>query len=107
MGNKYLSILQKIIRETVPEKEYIVFLFGSRVAKNNHEYSDIDVGIWGLHPFRPDLRFSLEEKIENSLIPYKVDIVDFSRIGQQFKKEALQHIEIWNCPKNLEPILRA
>ncbi|MGH2643875.1 MAG: nucleotidyltransferase family protein [Chitinophagaceae bacterium] len=107
MDTEYLSILKKIIGETIPEKDYIVFLFGSRAAKNNHQRSDIDIGIWGNKLFPPGLRFTLEEKIENSIIPYKVEIVDFKKVGEYFKKEALQHIELWNYPKNLEPILKA
>lgn len=105
MKPEYLTILKKILNETVPEKEFIVFMFGSRVAKNNHDRSDIDIGLWGNKTFPSELRFALEEKIENSIIPYKVELVDFSRVEEYFKKKALQHIELWNCPKSLEPSL--
>lgn len=103
----YLSILKKIVQKIIPEDEFIIFLFGSRAEKNNHDRSDIDLGIWGSEPLSPLLRFRLEERIENSEIPYLVDLVDFNSVGDAFKKEALQHIEIWNCPKNLKPILTA
>ncbi|MBS1749097.1 MAG: nucleotidyltransferase domain-containing protein [Bacteroidetes bacterium] len=106
MKPEYLTILKNILNETVPKEEYIVFMFGSRVAKNNHVRSDIDIGLWGNTTLSSSLRFTLEEKIENSIIPYKVELIDFSSVGEYFKKQALQHIELWNCPKNLAPILK-
>lgn len=84
----------------------MVFLFSNRAEKSNHDRSDIDIGIWGTKPLDPLIRANLEDAIENSVIPYFVDIVDFSQVNNSFKKEALQHIELWNCPENLKPILK-
>ncbi len=38
---------------------------------------------------------NLKEYIDDSNIPYNVDIVDFSTTSEQFKKEALRDAEIW------------
>lgn len=107
MSRDYLFILKKIIIHTIPREEYAVFLFGSRAAKNFHERSDIDVEIWGEQALSPILRYRLEEKIENSEIPFLVDIVDFYRVHGSFKNESLKQIEVWNCPKNMKAILKA
>ncbi len=37
----------------------------------------------------------LKEKFENSNIPYKVEIVNFNIVSEEFKQEALKDIEIW------------
>lgn len=37
----------------------------------------------------------LRELIENLNIPYRVDIVDFSNVSDEFKKEALAEVEVW------------
>lgn len=43
--------------------------------------------------------YKIINKIEESEIPYRVDIVDFTLVGEKFKKIALQEIEVWNDPK--------
>ncbi len=65
------------------------------------------LGVWGTKPLPIFIKAALEEEIEESSIPLRVDIVDFSRVGDQFKKEALQNIEVWNCPQNLNIPLKA
>ena len=37
----------------------------------------------------------LREFIENSNIPFKIDIVNFSSTSEQFKREALKDVVIW------------
>lgn len=88
MRKDHLSLLKRIIRENIPGDEYIVFLFGSRAEQNHHDRSDIDIGILGSQPLSAILRYNLEKQIENSDIPYLVDIVDFSLVTENFKKEA-------------------
>ncbi len=101
MRYDYLNILKELVSKYIPADEYIVFLFGSRAAHSNHDRSDIDIGVWGTKPLPILIKVALEEEIEESRIPFRVDIVDFSRVGDQFKKEALQTIEVWNYPQNL------
>jgi hypothetical protein len=52
-----------------------------------------------LHPtlYKADLESDLEECI----VPYKIDLIDFYHVDKDFKKEALNTIQIWNCPKNI------
>ncbi|GAA4311368.1 nucleotidyltransferase domain-containing protein [Compostibacter hankyongensis] len=107
MKYDYSAMLKAIIKERIPEDEYIVFLFGSRAAKNNKGTSDIDIGIWGRKPLPIRIKSDLKAAIEESIIPYFVDIVDFSRVNEQFKREALQHIELWSSPKSLNGLLKA
>lgn len=107
MRYDYFNILKQLLSKYIPADEYIVFLFGSRAAHRNHDRSDIDIGIWGTKPLPILIKSALEEEIEESRIPLRVDIVDFSRVGEQFKKEALQNIEVWNCPQNLNIPLKA
>lgn len=107
MQHDHLNSLKAVFVRYIPADEYLVFLFGSRAAHNNHDRSDIDVGVWGKKPLPALTRAMLEEEIGESRIPFRVDIVDFSRVAEQFKKEALQNIEIWNYPENFNIPLKA
>ena len=97
-NKKYLSMIKEIIFSIVDRKEYKVFLFGSRVTNKFNRYSDVDIGLLGNKPIG-NAYYKIINKIEESDIPYKVDIVDFAVVDEKFKKIALQEIEIWNDPK--------
>lgn len=74
-------------------KEYKVFFFGSRVTGGGNEYSDIDVGIEGREPMPSKARTEIKEEIENLPTLYKIEIVDFKEISDDFREVALQFIE--------------
>lgn len=92
---------KKIFLDTLPLNEYNIFLFGSRAERNHRRRSDADVGIFGKTKLPPLLKAILEEKLDNSNVPYRVDIIDFNETNDYFKKEALKKIVVWNHPQNL------
>lgn len=55
-----------------------VYLFGSRARGTASEFSDVDIAIESDAPLDEPLTLA-REAIENSLIPYKVDLVDLSK----------------------------
>ena len=92
----YMNYLQKVIdkiKQELPEAE--IFLFGSYVNGNFRKNSDYD--IWILGKYKLPLRDYLSLKRElNDKINYKVDLVDFNRVSEDFKKIALKNIELWS-----------
>lgn len=95
---KYISQIKEIIFSVIDKNEYKVFLFGSRAAKKSKNYSDVDIGILGKKPLGVEY-YKIINLIEQSTIPYEVDIVDFALVDDKFKEIALQEIELWNDPK--------
>lgn len=84
------SSIRDIIRRRLPNPEYRLFVFGSRAEGNKHrKFSDVDVGILGPSPLPSLTYFDIESDLENSDIPYVVDLVDFSQVSPSFKKFAL------------------
>ena len=55
-----------------------VIIFGSRVKGNYKPYSDIDLAFIGDIDF--DTKLEILEKIDDLLLPYKVDFIDFDKI---------------------------
>lgn len=90
---KYQKEIKEIIFRFLNPKEYQVFIFGSRVTGKGKKFSDYDVGIWGKKPVPSNTIILIEEAFEESDLPYKVDIVDFSLVSSNFRKVALSKIK--------------
>ena len=101
---KYLSIVREIVQKHIDPRETTVFLFGSRAAGKASPHSDIDVGLYEKSPLSALVLSDIAEELEESIVPYKVDVVDFSKVDDNFKKIALKDIEIWNQPDTALPL---
>ena len=98
----YIDIVKQIVLKHVPKNEFAVFLFGSRAVGNANSLSDIDVGIMGTKPLPTLIMADLDSDLEESIVPFKIDLIDFYQVDKAFKNEALSSIQIWNCPKNIK-----
>ncbi len=95
MTNKYLLELKDLVLNELKGEKVKVFVFGSRARGDNYTASDVDIGLIPYDNLN-SLKISLlKEKIENSTVPYKVQIVDFNHVSEDFKKEALKDIVVW------------
>ncbi len=102
MKPDYLTIVRQIVLKHVPQDEFAVFLFGSRAAGNAKALSDIDVGILGMKPLPSVITADLEFDLDESIVPFKIDLIDFYHVDEAFKAEALSSVQIWNCPKSIK-----
>jgi len=87
------DFLKTLLKENLPENSQ-VFLFGSRARGDNSRNADIDIGV--LSPkIDSKIIIKIREIIEESFVPFKVDIVDFSEVNKTFKNEALRSAIRW------------
>lgn len=93
--NKNLLKLKELIIDSLKNEKVTVLLFGSRARKENLPFSDIDIGIMPQGKWDEIKLAILREKIEDSAIPYKVDIVNLSEVSQDFRKQVLKDAVIW------------
>ena len=98
----YFEIVKQIVLKQVPNDAFAIFLFGSRAAGNAKALSDIDIGILGTEPLPMIVKAHLDAELEESIVPFKIDLIDFYQVDKDFKKEALKKIQICNCPKNIK-----
>ena len=97
MGNKkYHKQIQKIILKRLKGYKFQLFLFGSEAKKTFGRTSDIDVAIMPITPLPRSLLSEIREELEESNIPYPVDLVDLSRAGQEFIHRVTQEGILWN-----------
>ncbi|MDA2935675.1 nucleotidyltransferase domain-containing protein [Patescibacteria group bacterium AH-259-L05] len=85
--------IKKIIFQFLDPKVHKVFIFGSRATGKAKKYSDYDIGIWSKKPIPSSTKILIEEALEESDLPYNVDIVDFSFVDKKFKDIALSKIK--------------
>ena len=73
-----------------------VFLFGSAASGNITRSSDIDIGLLSSHTINRDLIFRIQDEIEESIVPFKIDIIDFQDVSKDFREYAMKRIIKWN-----------
>jgi hypothetical protein len=92
----YLKQTRKIILRRLKDYSFQLFLFGSQSTQQAGRASDIDVGILPMAPLPRGLLSEIREELEESHIPYPVDLVDLSRSNPEFLQHVRQKGVIWN-----------
>ena len=92
LDKKFTNEMKKIVFRYLDSRKDKVFIFGSRALGDNRKFSDVDLGIISKRKIPYMLISDLEEALEESDIPYKVEIVDFSTVSKRFKNLALKKI---------------
>jgi len=91
-----LERLKNIARDLFKGEHVTVILFGSRARGDYFETSDMDIGILPRKEINRGKIALLRERIENSNIPYKVDVVDLSQASKEFTDNVLEEgVIIW------------
>lgn len=95
-NRKYIETIKEKILQLSQGMEGEIFLFGSRAKGNFGHDSDLDIGCDRIP--REDFR-RLERNLflflEESTVPYDVDLVDFSHTEERFRNIALKDKIIW------------
>ena len=101
MDNKiklYANSLEKLkdfLLRFLKDEDVKIVLFGSRARGEYVSTSDVDIGIiMGKNADKKKLTL-LRESIDGLNIPYKVEIVDFSTVSEEFRKMALKEAVVW------------
>ena len=89
-------MLKSIAKDVFKGKNVTVVLFGSRARGDYFETSDMDVGILPGKGMNKSKIILFRERIEDSNIPYKVDVVDISQTSNEFTDKVLEEgILLW------------
>ncbi len=81
---KELKQVQQIIKRYIPEKQ--VCVFGSRAIGTAKSYSDLDLVVMAEQSLSLYQGAMLNEAFEESDLPFKVDVIDWTTISERFKK---------------------
>jgi predicted nucleotidyltransferase len=73
-----------------------LYLFGSRARGSAARASDIDIAILPDAPLEPGTLARIREALEESTIPYEVEVIDLSSVDESFRRKVLAEAIAWN-----------
>jgi nucleotidyltransferase substrate binding protein (TIGR01987 family) len=86
IDEKHLYIITAIIKGIKELDNCPVYLYGSRIQGKSVKYSDVDIAIDYNGESLPDvIKLKISSLLENSLLPYTVDIIDINTVSPVFK----------------------
>ena len=95
MSLNALEEAKKIILGRLKGYNVAVFLFGSRATGNASPISDIDVAIYPKKSLPSGLLSTIREELEESVIPYSVDLVDLTQLSQSWLEKIQKDGVVW------------
>ncbi len=81
--NRHLHMINAILQRYIPEIP--VWIFGSRIKGTARPYSDVDLVMVGEQPIPQMTYYQMKDALEESDLPYRVDLLDWHRISDEFK----------------------
>ena len=76
--------VEDILRDRLPDGVQ-VWVFGSRADWTSKDSSDLDLALEGDGPLDTGMVMALELAFEESLLPFRVDVVDLARVDERFR----------------------
>jgi len=90
MNQQSFSELQRIVWRFFDPMQVNAFVFGSQARGDADQTSDVDLALEG-NVNEVELA-RLREALEESTLPYTVDVVDMSKVSEQFSHTAKKHM---------------
>ncbi len=88
--------VQQILREVLGSQEVVVYLFGSWARGEATSVSDIDIALDSANPLPPGILARLRERLEESHVPYRVDVVDLTGADPAFRQRIIDEGVRWS-----------
>jgi predicted nucleotidyltransferase len=85
-----LEKLRHIVFGALGDRDAAVYLFGSMARDEARHTSDIDVAILPHEELPPAFFAELVDAIEESTIPYNVDLVDMREVSPEFREKIVR-----------------
>lgn len=93
--NIYLEEIKQRVLEIFAEEDISIALFGSMAGGSMTTGSDVDVALIPRPSVDRRKLALLRETLEESNVPYVVEIVDFSEVSAEFREHALSKVIWW------------
>jgi len=90
-----LERVLEITLQVLGDRDVRVYLFGSSVTGRVRRSSDIDVAIDPLRVLPSALLAELRERLEESEVPYDVDVVDLSTASPEIRASVEREGLLW------------
>ena len=100
--DQILLQLRQIVLETLKNIPVSIYLFGSWARNEEKQTSDIDVALHSQKEIPIEKWVELRERIEESTLPYNVDLVDLSKANSMIVEKVEKEGIVWrDCTNDL------
>lgn len=82
---EHKEIVRKILKQHL-DPNINVWVFGSRAVGTPKPYSDLDLALESNVPINNQLFIDLEHAFEESILPWRVDIINIKDVNENFRK---------------------
>jgi predicted nucleotidyltransferase len=89
--------VRRIVLDELRGSDAAVYLYGSCARGDPSAFSDIDVAVESRAALLPGTLSNLRERLEESRIPYRVDVVDLSAAGPSLQRRVLEEGIRWSA----------
>ncbi|MCL6563137.1 MAG: nucleotidyltransferase domain-containing protein [Firmicutes bacterium] len=72
-----------------------IYLFGSMARGDWGTSSDLDLALDAKEPIAVERLAHLREQLEDSTIPYFIDLIDLNAVSPGFRKKVLEEAILW------------
>ncbi|WP_165904729.1 nucleotidyltransferase family protein [Sulfurisoma sediminicola] len=76
------SLLRPLLRQASAE----LILFGSGAGGDARLASDVDIAVRAAQPLPPDLLAAARQSLEDSNVPFNVDLLDYATLSDELKQ---------------------
>jgi len=98
---EYLATVKNILQKLAPE--YEVRVFGSRYKWLATTSSDLDLAVVGIEKLSAGLLSDLQDAFADSDLPFKVDVLDWQALSDEFKAVIEKGYEVLQKPSKKLP----
>ncbi|WP_221568699.1 nucleotidyltransferase family protein [Alkalihalobacillus sp. TS-13] len=95
-----LDQLKNLLIDSLHDENVRIYLFGSWARKEEKQSSDIDIAIETITPLSSSKWLEITERIEQSTIPYHVDVVNLKDASDALKQNVKREGILWKDFKN-------
>lgn len=93
--NSYLEKIRDIVLKHMENEQVDVYLFGSWARGSMRHSSDVDIAVDGRKTDISAKISVLREELEESTIPYQVDVVDMGHASEALCEEIRREGILW------------
>ncbi len=91
----YLDRVKDMVLDAVGGYPVTVYLFGSCARGDTRQTSDVDIAVEPYGPLPASILTNLRDALEESTIPYRVDVVDLSATDRAFRERVRKEGIVW------------
>lgn len=89
---RYLEMIRAILDKHLLNCQ--VWAFGSRVKGHAKKYSDLDLVVVGKEKIPGKVVYLLKDEFQESDLPFRVELLDYNALSEEFKKVILDKYEV-------------